>query len=247
MFIAAISAQTGGKGLAMSMLHYLHGSSWGRETWLERQWRRIRLGAKLALAGIAVALAVGFGVFVATLPAMEPSALPRADAIVVLTGGADRVADAVQLMAQGRGARLLISGVHPTTTRQEIARQIPDMNRLAGCCVDLDYAARNTFGNAVETARWAEGRGFRSVIVVTSNYHMPRALLEMSRTMPEVSLVPYPVVSGRMQGDAWWQDIETARIVLGEYVKYVAALAHIRFEPADPPGEVATARQRPAG
>ena len=81
---------------------------------------------------------------------------------MVLTGGASRIADAIDLLAAGRGKRLLISGVHRTTTTTEIARINPRYQGLVACCVDLDYSAVNTVGNAIETRRWARARGFTS-------------------------------------------------------------------------------------
>ena len=114
----------------------------------------------------------------------EEIALNRnADEIVVFTGGASRTADALGLLAAGRGQRLLISGAHRVTNSNEIARLNPAFAYYAHCCVDFDHSL-NTFGNAVETRKWAERRALRSLIVVTSNYHMPR---RFGRTRPPTS------------------------------------------------------------
>ena len=110
----------------------------------------------------------------AVMPAEEVVLTRDADGIVVLTGGASRVADAIELLAAGRGRRLLISGVNRATNRSEISRLNPEFTRVVGCCVDFDRSL-NTLGNAVETRRWTQARGFRSLIVVTSNYYMPSA------------------------------------------------------------------------
>ncbi len=109
---------------------------------------------------------------------------------MVLTGGSSRVADALELLANGFGKRLLISGVHPTNGAANISRTLPDSQRLLDCCVDLDRSAVNTRSNAVETKRWVHERGFKSLIVVTSNYHMPRAIVEMSHEMPDIEADP---------------------------------------------------------
>ena len=111
----------------------------------------------------------------------------------MLTGGSSRVADAVDLLASGYGKRLLISGVHWSNSAGEISRTLRDNKSWLACCVDLDYSAVDTRGNAAETRRWAQERGFRSLIVVTSNYHMPRAIVEFSHSMPDVLLIPFPV------------------------------------------------------
>ena len=90
------------------------------------------------------------------------------------------------------------------------------------CCVDFDRSL-NTLGNAIETKRWAEHRGFRSLIVVTSNYHMPRALAEIAHQLPDVALVPFPVVTDRQRAEPWWTDGVGARRMVTEYVKYIFA------------------------
>ena len=109
---------------------------------------------------------------------------------MVLTGGASRIVDAIELLAAGRGQRLLISGVHPSTTPDELTRINPEFERLLNCCIDLGHQATNTIGNAVETGRWVREKNFRSIIVVTSGWHMPRALIEIENELPDVTLVP---------------------------------------------------------
>src|SRR6202034_2970736 len=117
--------------------------------------RRIRsVLAKLVVLGGA-ALVLGFLVFLWLLPNEEVVLDRNADGIVVLTGGTSRVTDALELLASGRGKRLLISGVNPGTTTADIAHQVSGFSRIPSCCVDLDYSAINTLGNAVETRRWA--------------------------------------------------------------------------------------------
>lgn len=127
------------------------------------------------LVGI-VALALGFAWFLYRVPTDETPPDHTAEGIVVLTGGALRINDAVELLAAGRGRRLLITGVNPTTHSRELAALTPRYKALFGCCIDLDHSALNTIGNAVETRRWTRARGFHSLIVVTSAYHMPRAI-----------------------------------------------------------------------
>jgi uncharacterized SAM-binding protein YcdF (DUF218 family) len=198
--------------------------------------RRIgSIGGKLFIAAVILLLA-GFGYFTWHLPD-QPIALDRnADGIVVLTGGDSRVTDALALLAAGRAKRLLISGVYTGTTPNDIARQVVDYDRLLNCCVDLDYSAVNTLGNAVGTRQWAVKNGFRSLIVVTSAYHMPRALAELSHQLPEVALIPYPVVSDRLRIEPWWSNGATTKVVLSEYFKYLAAKLRMQFDPAPASG-----------
>src|SRR5258708_1827321 len=101
----------------------------------------------------ALVLAGGFGWFLWSLPADEIVLHRDADGIVVLTGGASRVSDAIELLAAGRGQRLLISGVNRATTSGEISRLNPDYGRMLSCCVDFDRSL-NTLGNALETKHW---------------------------------------------------------------------------------------------
>ncbi len=192
--------------------------------------RRIRsVVVKLVVFG-AAALVLGFLTFLLLLPNEEVVLSRSSDGIVVLTGGTSRVTDALELLAAGRGKRLLITGVNPGTTTADIAHQVAGYDRLLSCCVDLDYSAINTLGNAVETRRWATDRGFRSLIVVTSAYHMPRALAEIAHQLPDVALIPFPVVSDRLRIEPWWSNGTTTRLVLSEYFKYLYAHVRMRFD-----------------
>ena len=201
---------------------------------LRKAVRRRRFGSigiKLIVIA-AILLAGGFGYFIWQLPDQQIELDRNADGIVVLTGGDSRVSDGLALLAAGRAKRLLISGVYTGTTTNDIARQVVDYNRLLVCCVDLDYSAVNTLGNAVGTRQWMLKNGFHSLIVVTSAYHMPRALAELSHQLPEVALIPYPVVSDRLRVEPWWSNGATTKVVLSEYVKYLAAKLRMRFESA---------------
>ena len=201
---------------------------------LRKAVRRRRIGSiaiKLVVfAGIL--LVGGFSYFIWHLPDQEIELNRNADGIVVLTGGDSRVSDALALLAAGRAKRLLISGVYTGTTTNDIARQVVDYNRMLTCCVDLDYSAINTLGNAVGTRQWTLKNDFHSFIVVTSAYHMPRALAELSHQLPDVALIPYPVVSDRLRVEPWWSNGATTKVVLSEYFKYLAAKLRMQFEPA---------------
>src|SRR5207248_879660 len=153
------------------------------------------------------------------------------DGIVALTGGASRIADGIELLAAGRGRRLLISGANRATNWHEISKLNPEFERWVKCCVDLDRSL-NTLGNAIETRRWAQSRGFRSLIVVTSNYHMPRALAEIANQLPGVMLLPFPVVTDRQRTERWWASGASARLLLSEYVKYIFAKLRMGLSPA---------------
>lgn len=176
-----------------------------------------------------VGAVAGFVAFLAQLRGVETQPARNADGIVVLTGGSSRVSDAMELLAGGYGKRLLISGVHPTNAASDISRSLSDNQSLLGCCVDLDRSAVNTRSNAAETKRWARERGFKSLIVVTSNYHMPRAIAEMSHAMPDVTLIPFAVVGDKWRDEPWWTSGATFRLLLSEYAKYVAVELRVRL------------------
>lgn len=193
--------------------------------------RRFGLIRAAALAVVALGV-LGVGGFVAFLMQLrvEESRPSRvADGIVVLTGGSSRVSDAVELLAAGYGKRLLISGVHRTNGASDISRSVPESKDWFGCCVDLDRSAVNTRSNAAETRRWASERGFRSLIVVTSNYHMPRAIVEMSHAMPDIELIPFSVIGDKWRDEVWWTSGATMRLLLSEYAKYLAVEARVRL------------------
>jgi uncharacterized SAM-binding protein YcdF (DUF218 family) len=173
----------------------------------------------------------GFFRFASQIAPEEVSLERKADGIVALTGAASRIPDAIELLAAERGKRLLITGVHRATSAKEIARLTPLYAKYFSCCIDLDRSALNTFGNALEARRWAREHGFNSLIVVTSNWHMPRAIAEIAHQLPDVALIPYPVISEKVKTEPWWQNTGTARFLAAEYLKYLFALIRMRLDP----------------
>lgn len=160
----------------------------------------------------------GFLWFWLTLPA-PASGMARTDGIVALTGGEGRLQTAVDLLDAGRARRLLITGVHPDTGKRQLAVQLGVSRDLLDCCVDLDHEAGNTVGNARSTVAWVARHKVRSLRLVTSDYHMPRALLEYRAAMPEVEMVPHPVVG----------TLRPLGMML-EYAKYSVRLITIRLD-----------------
>jgi uncharacterized SAM-binding protein YcdF (DUF218 family) len=179
----------------------------------------------VAAAAALLAFAAGFVAFARAVAGYVPGSTPKqADAIVVLTGGELRLQAGARLLREGRGARLLISGVNPQTSRHDLQRRSGLSERMFAARVDIDYA-HTTVGNAEETRAWARAKGYGSLIIVTSSYHMPRSLTELGRAMPGVSLVPHAVVPDRLRGARWWADAFTARVLLAEYVKFLPSAA----------------------
>lgn len=179
------------------------------------------------VAGIGFTGAAGLVIFAATIAHYTPLRTVErpADAVVVLTGGEKRIREAMQLFSQGKARRLLITGVNRATTRDDVRRTMGIDHVLFDCCVDMGYEALDTIGNADEARDWARTWGFRRLIVVTSNYHMPRSLAEFARAMPDAELVPYPVVAQNFRAVTWWLHPGTVRIVLSEYLKFLPSAA----------------------
>lgn len=185
-----------------------------------------RAFVRTAAAALAL-LAVGFVAFVGfALTERRPSWQP-ADGIVVLTGGEDRIAVAIGLLNQGIGKRLLITGVNPRTSAAAIGRQTGQRGDLFRCCIDIGRAANDTVGNAEETRDWVRARGFASLVVVTSSYHMPRALCEFARAMPGVTLNAYPVVSRHLRQHPLWRSPATLKLLASEYLKLLASATRL--------------------
>jgi uncharacterized SAM-binding protein YcdF (DUF218 family) len=207
--IAATLTQPGQRGLRRHGLLY-------------RVVRAISIGT---IAG-AMILVFGFGYFANYVSALSTPKNPgAADAIIVVTGGKSRLEAAVGLLKSGKGERLLISGVHPAADLNDLRTATGGDRTLFKCCVDVDYAALDTIGNAQESAKWLRDHHYGRVIVVTNNYHMPRTLLEMQRVDGSVEFVPYPVVNTPIDDGSWLTDSEVLRVLLTEYTKYIASLA----------------------
>ena len=155
-------------------------------------------------------------------PAEDPE---RADGIVALTGASDeRIAAAMRLLEHDKADRMLVSGVNPEVRRVELREITPGSNRLFDCCVDLGFDATDTVGNAQETAAWAKAKGYDSLIVVTSDYHMPRSLLEIRGAARGVKLIPHAVRTPSLDSSRWWRSERGLRRMTVEYCKYLAVL-----------------------
>jgi uncharacterized SAM-binding protein YcdF (DUF218 family) len=187
--------------------------------------RALRL---LVLLGL-LAFVGGFAVFAERAtrrPAPEPP--PSADGVVALTGlGGARLATAMGLLERGAAERLLITGINPAATDEDIRRVALAASDKFDCCVDLDRTARTTVGNAIEAASWARENGYGSLLVVTSDFHMPRSLLELDRAIADgsVTLTPYPVRTDDAAAPSWWRDPRASKRLLAEYVKFLTTYA----------------------
>jgi len=193
----------------------------------------VRLGAlwhsrPLALAGGIVLLAsvawlAGLAAFSGRIPTSVADPDTVTDAIVVLTGGSERLDEGLELLAAKKAKKLFVSGVYrgvEVTALLHVARRAP---ANIECCIVIGHAADSTYGNAVETAEWMASENYRSLRLVTAAFHMPRSLLEFRHAMPEIRIVPNPVFPKRVKED-WWAWPGTASLILVEYHKYLFAL-----------------------
>jgi uncharacterized SAM-binding protein YcdF (DUF218 family) len=186
---------------------------------------RIELG-KVARALLVLILAYGAGFvwFAEDIARVGASDTAASDAIVVLTGGPQRVREGLELMRAGRARKLLVSGVSRGVEVGDLLR-VSQFAGPAPCCIELGYAADSTLGNALETRAFMMRESFASLRLVTANYHMRRALLEFRRVMPAIAIAPHPVLPDNFRREAWWVWPGTLALIAGEYHKYLAALA----------------------
>ncbi len=167
----------------------------------------------------------GLVLFAKGIPSDIADASTPTDAIVVLTGGSQRTITGLELLSQGKARKLFISGVHEGV-------ELPRLLEVAGASetalrerVETGYGALNTAGNAVETEEWMRNNGFRSLRLVTASYHMPRSLLEFRHALPDATIIPHPVFPDHVKQDSWWLWPGTARLIVGEYNKFLVAWA----------------------
>jgi uncharacterized SAM-binding protein YcdF (DUF218 family) len=184
-----------------------------------RQFSPLRLLRQIALWLCALWLA-GFAVFLLlTFTSSAPNPLPPADGIVALTGGDDRVGEALALLADHQAPKLLISGAGQGTYLGDFTRDNAMAATRYAAAITIGHMAGTTHGNALETASWASAHHMHSLIIVTADYHMPRAMQEMRAAMPEMVLIPYPVRPPAMRT---MLSLTTLRLLAGEYTKYLA-------------------------
>lgn len=194
----------------------------------ERSTDRTTFPTALVISGVAAVIVpflFGFLLFSAQAMRPAPPIVGTADGIIVLTGGEHRIRAGASLLQAKTARRLLISGVNPQTSRDDVIRLSGLGPASFNCCVDLGYAAQDTIGNAEEARAWATGIGARRLVVVTSNYHMPRSLAELAIAMPDVEFVAHPVGAKSAGDRAWWLQPALARLLATEYVKFLPVAA----------------------
>lgn len=181
---------------------------------------------KWAYASFAV-LALWFAGFIFFLHQIYhfiPPTRPPA-AIVVLTGGQERIKAGLSLLDQNPTALFLISGVHTDRYLREIARYAQHQRN-----VDIGFKATTTAENAQEIKSWLGDRKISHVHVVTSHYHMHRSLLELQQAMPHLKFLPYSVISHQFRNLRWVGRPRNWHLLLKEYTKYIMIYAYFTMK-----------------
>jgi len=186
----------------------------------------------LAISLVVVLLglwSIGFSMFLMDVNFQEEQELlPDNVGIAVFTGGPNRMITGMEILSAGEGQRLLISGVNEATSRDAVLSYLDDPQSLFRCCVDLDYASGNTVQNATHSLEWARENDFEGLVIVTSYYHMPRALLELRQLDHDLAIYPHHVFPEGHQENNWWYP-QRFRTLSIEYAKYETALMRIRL------------------
>lgn len=164
---------------------------------------------------------IGLVLFTKMIPSLPHDSLKPTDGIVIFTGGGTRLKEALVLFEQEKGTYLLVSGVNPES---KLSTQMLDNEKIT-----LDYEALDTRGNAEGTAKWARCHHIKSLTLITSNYHMPRSLLELRPLLPDVNIQPHPDVGETFLKAKWWLEAKTLCLVLQEYNKFLFTLIRRTF------------------
>ncbi|ENN90328.1 YdcF family protein [Bartonella bovis] len=156
-----------------------------------------------------------------------PNPLPQADAIIVLTGGENRIKTGFDLLQKRLGSRLLISGVSTTINLNKLIDATHINPHHLASCVDFGYEATNTKGNAQESAAWIKQHNYKTVYIVTHDYHMVRSLLELKHLMPHIHFIAYPIKENT--AGSWIKQINQMRILVSEYIKNIGVYVRTAF------------------
>ena len=165
-----------------------------------------RLGSLLLLL-----YAIGFVLFAFTLGKPAPPDAAPTDAAVVLTGGPGRIEYAIDVLKQGRAKRLLIAGADPSVTKPDLVRRVPGSRKWLNCCVDLGSESVDTRSNAEEAGRWVARHHYRSLRLITSDWHMRRARYEFEKVLGG----NYAIVTDAVRTEP------SLLTLFGEYNKYL--------------------------
>ena len=156
--------------------------------------------------------------------------------IVILTGGTNRIKDGLNLIEDFKKSkkinyRILVSGTGMGFTKSSLKKKLgPNFNsHLIQCCIELDSVSKNTLTNASETFKWTSKNDIKEFILITSNYHMPRAILEFKNVMPNLKIYTYAITPKKHDIKNWLSSYQTFSLVFTEYCKFIIAGLRIKF------------------
>ncbi len=161
---------------------------------------------------------IGFVIFCVYAVSLQSDLSERHEAVVVLTGGSQRIETGIRLMNQQNADYLLISGVNKKVTRDELLKNVPVRQRQK---IALGYEAENTVGNAQEVVEWIKNKKIDSILLVTSFYHMPRSIFEIARFNPTLKIAPQPVFPKSFGDSVDWIKTRYAWLLFLEYHKFI--------------------------
>ena len=175
-----------------------------------------------------IALIAGLFRFASLVNRAPQDVTTETDALIVLTGGTERVAVAIDLLKQKKAEKLLVSGVNKKVDMGLLAKTVDELPEELAANITLGHVACNTRQNALESKDWTDKNGFKSVRLVTASYHMPRSLSEFRNVMPDVKIIPHPVFPQTVKHDEWWKWRGTFMLITEEYVKYlIVTVKHV--------------------
>ncbi len=183
----------------------------------------------LVVLGLALA---SFQQFVLTLPNADAKLPQPIDGLVVATGGQLRIQKGVELLASGKGDRMLISGVGKGITKELLKENLALSSRQASffdCCVEIEFMATDTNGNAEATFEWMQKHALEDILLVSANYHLPRAELIFKQYLPENSLYVKAVNPPDLKLSTWYTNWQTTRLLLKEYLKYIYVKSSLEY------------------
>ena len=186
--------------------------------------RRILINLFFAAGIAAVLWAAGLFKFAGLVPDRVADTTTRTDGIVVLTGGSRRLGEGLELLSRGLAEKLFVSGVYQGVDVRKLLQIVKRNPQELETRISIGNAT-NTVGNALETTAWMAARNYKSLRLVTAAYHMPRSLLEFRHAMAGIILVPHPVFPENVKQARWWAWPGTTNLMIGEYNKYLFALA----------------------
>lgn len=161
----------------------------------------------------------GFAIFNYHIHNYNIDKTSKTDAIIALTGGSNRIKEAVELINNRLSNILFISGVKKGISFEEIAHT-QNLKINPTCSIIIEQASTNTVENAIQTSEWMKKNNIKTIRLVTSNYHIPRSYLEFKTNNPDLKIIINPVYSNKVS-DKWWKNGGSFMLIASEYTKFM--------------------------